>query len=103
MLRKEYLDTGFVTDLDADVLLRVDDVPRTIQSLQAMVEGMFALTSAGNASKVPAVSIHMMDYAGDPIIIGDHLCKKAARYTKAYKNSAVWQAHYIEITRPLLK
>eukprot|EP01134_Creolimax_fragrantissima_P002506 CFRG2506T1 len=105
MLRTEYVDSGFVTDLNPrDVYLRVDDAPRTLQSLQAIVEGMFPPPEAPHSSIIPTIAIHSMDKAGDPIVITDRLCpSKAKKYSQEFDKSPAWRKHYNEITEPLLQ
>lgn len=79
-LRARYVtELGFLpAEFDPTVVyLRSTDVPRTIQSAQSLIAGLFPDAATSSAS-VPVLTIHTMDGDGDNMTPNTGLCPRLA-------------------------
>eukprot|EP00123_Amoebidium_parasiticum_P022796 comp9524_c0_seq1/m.4553 comp9524_c0_seq1/g.4553 ORF comp9524_c0_seq1/g.4553 comp9524_c0_seq1/m.4553 type:complete len:482 (-) comp9524_c0_seq1:342-1787(-) len=101
-LRREYVDSGFLPKKlnESQVWLRADDVPRTIQSLEALINGMYPPHHQSNG-RTNHVALHVMETLNDPIILSSHICPKANNYSQMWRQSHEYLLHQTLVTDPL--
>ncbi|XP_063900287.1 lysosomal acid phosphatase-like [Zophobas morio] len=82
MLRSSYVESGFLssTPLNSELYLRADTVPRVIQSLQALINGMYPIDN------LSALEFNTQALELDPIW-GYDFCAKSRSYSEEFEQS----------------
>jgi hypothetical protein len=99
-LRKAYVDTGFLSDVisPSETYLRSDNEPRTQQSAEALMLGMYP---PNDNTLTEIVKLHTLDTTYDYITANPNLCPRFGEYASEFRNSSVWNAHQ-NVTKALL-
>eukprot|EP00033_Pygsuia_biforma_P000990 GCRY01001134.1.p1 GENE.GCRY01001134.1~~GCRY01001134.1.p1 ORF type:complete len:483 (-),score=82.13 GCRY01001134.1:200-1576(-) len=97
--RKIYHDGYHLVNAASDVYLRSTDVPRTLQSAQAIYTGMFPADA--RAQHTSLVALHTRDSVTDNLLSNHHLCPLVSEYMLEAKNSSSWKERQANVAIPL--
>jgi len=101
--RNAYIDTlQFLpqTYNASQIYLRVDDIPRTIMSLEALMLALYPPSQTTN-NQANIIDFHTMDYDRDDIQPNGVICPALQQQINAATNSSEFELHYDQITLPL--
>jgi acid phosphatase len=90
-LRKSYVESGFLgkTITSSQIYIRSDDEPRTQQSAESLMLGMYP----ADGSFTEVVELHTKDTTYDYITANSKLCPRFGEYEMKFRNSSVWKNH----------
>jgi len=85
----------------SELYLRTDDCPRTIASLQGVIDGLYPVNDTILETNV--INFNTMDFIMDDILPNANLCPNLGYYTNLAENSIGWTNHIKSVTTPLLQ
>jgi len=102
-LRQAYIDSGFLSDIysPSDVHLRSDDEPRTVQSLQSLMLGLYPPEKRQDGL-AEVLDIHTRDIDYDYMEPNSKLCPAYGKLVGEAQNSTAWTDRWANITQPLI-
>jgi len=84
----------------AEVYIRSDDEPRTVQSAHSLMLGFFPPDETTNVAEL--INLHTMDISVDDTNPSPALCPKLAEIWAAGYNTTEFKQHVINVTAPLI-
>jgi acid phosphatase len=102
-LRQAYINSGFLSDTynQSELHLRSDDEPRTVQSLQSLMLGLYPPEKRSDGLS-EILDIHTRDITYDYMEPNDRLCPAYGKLVQEAMNSTQWVQRWTNITQPLI-
>eukprot|EP00127_Corallochytrium_limacisporum_P000078 Clim_evm17s3 gene=Clim_evmTU17s3 len=85
------------------VYVRSDDMQRTMESAEALIEGLFPDRPHWHKGKTTHIlPLHTMDIEQDDIFPNGRICPKYEQYVAEWQKSSEYKEHFEKVTKPLM-